>query len=203
MRFEGVIALVLAVNLVCALVCSFLASRSGRDPFGWVLAGGVLGPFALVALLASGQRVGGGARPAGPSEVLLPTDGSESSLAAVAHVIAVRPKIGSVTLLAVLPLERQDGAKSQPGSPVRRLYDEDVESHTGEAQRRLGAAAIPCGVVVRFGDPASEILRLAQEDRFGQIVMGRRGRGGVAKLLLGSVSERVVKGAQVPVTLAG
>ncbi|HVP05255.1 MAG TPA: universal stress protein [Dehalococcoidia bacterium] len=204
MSFAGFVAIVLAVNLICALVCSFVAGRSGRDPFGWVLAGGVLGPFAILALFAT--RSGG--RATAPPEalsgdVLLPTDGSAASLEAVRYVTQSRPKVGSVTLLAVLPLEREEGAQAGASSPLRREYEEEVDGHTGEAQRQLAAAGIPCTVAIRFGDPAAEILRLANEGRFQQIVMGRRGRGGVAKLLLGSVSDRVVKDAPIPVTVAG
>ena len=60
-----------------------------------------------------------------------------------------------------------------------------------------------CRVETRFGDPATEIVRFAAEGGFDHIVMGRRGRGGVAKLLLGSVSEKVLKDATIPVTVAG
>jgi len=42
--------IVIAANLVSAAVCGFLASRNGRDPFGWQLLGAVLGPVALVIL---------------------------------------------------------------------------------------------------------------------------------------------------------
>jgi len=209
MSFEAVVAIALAVNLVCALICSFVAGRSGHDPFAWVLAGGLLGPFGLVALIAVGRgdEPSGTHAPSAPrgagGQVLLPTDGSESSLAAVEHVMRSHPPTGGVTLLAVLPVERREGALEDASSPLRRGFDEELDDHVGEARRRLERAGVTCRVETRFGDPATEIVRLAAEGGFDNIVMGRRGRGGVAKLLLGSVSDQVVKNAAIPVTVAG
>jgi nucleotide-binding universal stress UspA family protein len=205
MSFEAFVAIVLAVNLLCALFCAFVASRSGRDPFSWVLSGAILGPFAVVALLA-GRRIDRAPRAPRPTgdgrgRVLVPTDGSDSSLAAVEHVIQSHPP--GVTLLAVLPLERQGGARADASSPSHREYEEELDGHVAEARLRLERAGVNCRVEVRFGDPAAEITRLATEDGFERIVMGRRGRGGVAKLLLGSVSDQVVKSAPIPVTVAG
>ena len=205
MSFTAVVALVLAINLVCALMCGFIAGRTGRDPFSWVLAGGILGPFALIALAAvGGKRSPSVSAPATAvvGGVLIPVDGSEPSLAAVQHVIDSPARNGPVTLVAVLPLERGDGALAEPFTPMRREYDEDVELHLGEARRRLQSAGISYEEVVRFGSAAEEILRLAETGGYSQIVMGRRGRG-LAQLLLGSVSDNVVKNARIPVMLAG
>jgi nucleotide-binding universal stress UspA family protein len=58
-------------------------------------------------------------------------------------------------------------------------------------------------VVVRFGEPASEILKLAGETDCDLIVLGRCGRGKAATLLLGSVSDKVAKEAPCPVTVVG
>jgi nucleotide-binding universal stress UspA family protein len=49
------------------------------------------------------------------------------------------------------------------------------------------------------GDPAMEILRIAQEDKCDLVVMGTHGRTGVGRLLMGSVAEQVVRKAPCPV----
>lgn len=201
MSFEGVVAIALAVNLFSALISSFIASRSGHDPFSWALAGGLIGPFGLIALLAtrshgsSAEAPAAGAPSGGEGDVLIPTDGSGPSLAAVDYFIESHRRGGSVTLLAVLPVERREAPRPE--------LEADVASHFGEAQKRLERAGVSCRIETRFGDPATEIVRFAAEGGFDQIVMGRRGRGGVAKLLLGSVSEKVLKDAPIPVTVAG
>jgi len=50
--------------------------------------------------------------------------------------------------------------------------------------------------ITRAGDPAKEILSVASEERADVIVMGRRGIGDVAELLLGSVSRKVTQRAE-------
>jgi nucleotide-binding universal stress UspA family protein len=49
------------------------------------------------------------------------------------------------------------------------------------------------------GDPAMEILRLAEETKCDLVVMGTHGRTGLGRLLMGSVAEQVVRKAQCPV----
>ena len=49
------------------------------------------------------------------------------------------------------------------------------------------------------GGPAGAILRIAEELESEVIVLGTRGRSGLAHLLLGSVAEKIVRGASIPV----
>lgn len=49
------------------------------------------------------------------------------------------------------------------------------------------------------GHPATEIVRLAQEEGADLIVMGTHGRGGLARVLVGSVAEAVLRHAPCPV----
>jgi nucleotide-binding universal stress UspA family protein len=52
------------------------------------------------------------------------------------------------------------------------------------------------------GDPATEIVRLAAEAKADLIVMGTHGRGGLGRLLMGSVAEQVMRKAPCPVVTA-
>ena len=63
------------------------------------------------------------------------------------------------------------------------------------------SAGIACVRYVRIGHPGDEIAACAAEHGCDAIVMGTRGMGTVAGLLLGSVATRVLRVAQVPVTL--
>ena len=212
MSFAAFMAIVLGVNLVCAVVSAFIARRWGRDPFSWVLVGAVLGPFGLVALIA--LRPGAARRPSAPlqpaavvpgagNRILLPVDGSEESLAAVRHVAeAIAENLADVLLLTVLPIERGEGVSGGPESPRRREIEEEARSHLGRAEGLLRSAGMACRTEVRFGDPAEEILKAADGGEFDFIVIGRRGRG-LSRALLGSVSDRVAKNARTPVTVVG
>jgi len=51
------------------------------------------------------------------------------------------------------------------------------------------------------GEPAEEIVKLAEQISAAQIVMGSHGRQGFSRLLMGSVAESVVRSAKCPVTI--
>jgi nucleotide-binding universal stress UspA family protein len=50
-----------------------------------------------------------------------------------------------------------------------------------------------------MGDTAREIVHLAEDIEAGLVVMGSRGRGGIRRTLMGSVSDSVVRHAHCPV----
>jgi nucleotide-binding universal stress UspA family protein len=52
------------------------------------------------------------------------------------------------------------------------------------------------------GDPADQILRVAQEGGYDLVVMGTHGRTGLGRLLMGSVAEKVMRKAPCPVLVA-
>jgi universal stress protein A len=73
---------------------------------------------------------------------------------------------------------------------------------TRELERRadsLRAAELPVDIAIGFGDVADQILELAGETKADVIVMGTHGRSGLSQLLVGSVAEKVVRQAPVPV----
>jgi nucleotide-binding universal stress UspA family protein len=58
---------------------------------------------------------------------------------------------------------------------------------------------VPVSLTATGGDPADQILRYAGLHPIDLIVVGTHGRTGVGRALLGSVAERVVRGARCPV----
>jgi nucleotide-binding universal stress UspA family protein len=65
----------------------------------------------------------------------------------------------------------------------------------------LGTARVSYTTRMEEGRAATEIVRVADEVEADVVVMGRRGRGGVAELLLGSVSHEVAQHCKRPVML--
>jgi nucleotide-binding universal stress UspA family protein len=63
----------------------------------------------------------------------------------------------------------------------------------------LAGPDVPVTVSSTGGDPAQEILRYAERHPIDLIVVGTHGRSGVSRVLLGSVAERVLRGARCPV----
>jgi nucleotide-binding universal stress UspA family protein len=123
--------------------------------------------------------------------ILLGYDGSDDSEKAAALAVSLAQKYEATIIVCHafghLPLT------SKPGE-VRRLVDPVVE--------RLSKLGIPTVVAIPDSVPAQGILDSADEHHADIIVMGSRGRGTFANLLLGSTSERVLRFAKVPVLIA-
>jgi len=97
---------------------------------------------------------------------------------------------------------------SDPGS--YRTIDASIEglksilrNEGDEAIKYIVGRAKTDGVDVRKwimeGQPAKEILKLAEEQSVDLIVMGTLGRSGIEKFLLGSVADKVIRGSRIPV----
>lgn len=98
---------------------------------------------------------------------------------------------GAPEMLAFGAPEVQAGEAEQ----LRRT----VSAWEAEATQRSGA---PVAAVVAPGDAAAEVLRHAATRGAGLIVVGTHGRTGVKRLVLGSVAERIVREARIPVLVA-
>lgn len=135
---------------------------------------------------------------------LVPIDGSPSAMRALGHAIAESEgKAGvQVHLLNVQPLPVHT-FPSKLVSPD--LIDQELRRE-GRAMLEEARAAVQTGGLapvchVRIGHPGEQIAACAAEHGCDAIVMGTRGMGAVAGLLLGSVATKVVHVTQVPVTL--
>jgi nucleotide-binding universal stress UspA family protein len=64
---------------------------------------------------------------------------------------------------------------------------------------RPNDSSIPITHLLDEGDPASVIVEAAQAQNCDLIVMGTHGRGGLNRLLMGSVTEKVLRNSTVPV----
>ena len=69
---------------------------------------------------------------------------------------------------------------------------EEVRQEADTAAGRLGDTGLDARPIVLEGDPASEIVRFAEERGIGTIVIGTRGHTGLARLILGSVARNVL-----------
>jgi len=71
-----------------------------------------------------------------------------------------------------------------------------------DLETALSDAGVGADVVGSVGDPAPEVVRLADEHDADMIVVGRRDRSGASQALFGSTSEEIVERSPVPVVVA-
>ena len=84
---------------------------------------------------------------------------------------------------------------------MERDAGQDATDITEHVRAELGLANAEARVL--RGDPATAICHLAEEVDAGAIVIGSRGRGGIKRAMLGSVSDHVVRNAPCTVMVTG
>jgi nucleotide-binding universal stress UspA family protein len=129
------------------------------------------------------------------ARILIPTDFGDASEAALAYGREIAERFDAALHLihiAENPFLRAVASdrRSLEEAPMRWLQERLTDT-----DRRRGAAAI----VEQSDEPANEILRYANSANIDLIVMGTHGRTGLARVVLGSVAEAVVRAASCPV----
>ncbi|WP_273838244.1 universal stress protein [Halococcus sp. PRR34] len=130
-------------------------------------------------------------------DILLPTDGSEGNRRAIDHAIAIADEIdATVHALHVVNTSEYDG--------LERSALDSLEASGTDALENVEDAASRISVEVEthleHGSPYRKVLAAVDDVDADTIIMGTSGRTGLNRLLLGSVAERVVREATVPVT---
>ncbi|HEU4495188.1 MAG TPA: universal stress protein [Rubrobacteraceae bacterium] len=136
-----------------------------------------------------------------PTRILLATDGSEDAAVATRAAMDIANRSGSelhvMHAFEFIPPREYMNVALRLHSPSdfagqgQRLLDEQV-------RRVEEAGGNVAGAHLRMGSPVDQILYASEELEAGLVVVGRRGLGGVKRLLMGSVSEGVVHHVRRP-----
>ena len=135
--------------------------------------------------------------------IVLGLDGSSGSEAAMQWCIEAAPDLhAEVVAVYALPPVVSIVPMPMPG-PVPLAYGEEMrELMVRELDgwcKPLDAAGVPYRTEVMDGSPADVLMRVADEIDAAMIVVGRRGHGGFAELLLGSVPNQLSHHATRPI----
>lgn len=149
--------------------------------------------------------------------ILLPVDGSECADSAAENAIdlartydaalhvlyVVDVRLGYADSLADRPTVESDADSGSPDAGDADRWSEAVKTR-GEAvvddvAERARAAGVDVVPAIKIGDPESVIVTYADDDAIDLVVMGTHGQSGLARLLLGSTTEYVLRRANVPV----
>ncbi len=140
-----------------------------------------------------------------PTTILLATDGSDEAKMATQAATELSRETGSeVHLIYVLPTPAQLTGHHLYSDEVRESLiggaERDAETFLKEQAEQISSGGGKVAEThLRSGDPDKEILRAAEALGVGLIVIGSRGLGAVARMLIGSVSDSVVRHAHCPV----
>ena len=142
--------------------------------------------------------------------ILLPLDGSPLAEAALPAAEQVAKRFGAkLVLLEVVPpgdvsAWMAPGARANAPEEKKRLFQHDrelAEEYLSAKVHSLKAEDITAEAMVKVGDPVDEILALIGGAGISLIVMATHGRGGLSKLIFGSVAEKVVHHCNIPVMI--
>jgi nucleotide-binding universal stress UspA family protein len=137
--------------------------------------------------------------------ILLPTDGSELSAAAIKQGIRFAKSIGAkVTGLCVMPLQHpffyETEIPMDALEQVAKRCKELADTYLAAAEKEASEAGVACDLVYEKNDyPYEAIIRVAEQKGCDLIMMASHGRRGVGALLIGSETQRVLTHSKIPV----
>jgi len=190
-------------------ITTFDGLRYGAGAFGALLV------FAIGRFFTARARRGarrdappaaadGAARPL--RKVLLAVDGSEGSLRAAQHVLALRQEMREPAALEVQLINVQRPVPGDVGSfvsarSIDEYQHERSETALAPVRQLMSSQGMACKEHPAIGTPSDVIARTAREEGCDLIVMGARGFGSHAAALIGSVATGTLEASTVPVLL--
>ncbi|ELY47453.1 universal stress protein [Natronorubrum sulfidifaciens] len=138
--------------------------------------------------------------------ILVPTDGSDPATAAIKEAIELAAQndaeLHALYVVEPIPL----GGFSAGAEPASAEWSDVVEKQRDEGNAATAEIAelarehdLEVVEAIEHGKPNVQILEYADEHDIDAIVMGTHGRSGADRLVLGSVTEKVVRKSEVPV----
>ncbi|MGB8518960.1 MAG: universal stress protein [Candidatus Tumulicola sp.] len=136
--------------------------------------------------------------------VLVATDGSEASMAAVRTAVELTASLGGEGRLHVAAVVDYAGvpgvfAKQPPAAPD--LLSEEASTALELAGQILAEAAVPAERHLLHGEVVEALLRCAAENAVDILVAGFHGRNRLARLVMGSVVGKLVRSTHLPVVV--
>jgi nucleotide-binding universal stress UspA family protein len=159
-------------------------------------------------ILVRPSEKGAAAEPLGWGEIVVPLDGSPLAEAVLGPVTALaRVWDAEISLVQVVspvlltsdpPLPFPTGYADQ----VTRIRREAAQDYIQDVAGRLRESGVKAtGITLVGGGVADTLLGLLRPERVGLLAIATHGRGGVRRLVLGSVADKLVRAAELPVLI--
>ena len=134
--------------------------------------------------------------------IVVPTDFSPASEAALKHAIGLAPQLDCdlhVVHVWQLPVYTVPDGYFMLGAEATGRLVEGLEKSLADLKAKHSGPELQIKTYLREGAPDIEVHRLVEELGAGLVVMGTHGRKGIAHALLGSIAEKIVRTSKVPV----
>lgn len=133
-------------------------------------------------------------------DILLPTDGSDAVERAVEEALHLAELAGGrLHVLYVVDTSAAGGVPEAEAMALREMLEQSGREAIAAVETAAADRDVPVSTVLRGGSAHREIVAYADEADVDLIVMSTHGRAGLDRLLLGSVTERVIRQATRPV----
>ena len=142
--------------------------------------------------------------------IMVPTDGSENAIRAGEYAISLADLSGADIIVLNVIDTYYLAAIPQPD--VRESVDEELRADIQKAVERFEKEIeenkcngqcqnVNFKILIKEGKPADIILKTVDEEGIDQVIIGKSGKHGLEKFLLGKTTDKVVKEAKVPVNV--
>lgn len=128
---------------------------------------------------------------------LVPIDGSRKSLQALRYAVNFAEKIDSQVVVLNVQIE-SDVTIVEPISWDAPVLKERAEKVFSLAKKELEGSKVNVEYKMLQGNPAREIIKYADDQKFDLVVIGAHGLSGIKEFLLGSVANKVSRHSMVP-----
>jgi len=139
-------------------------------------------------------------------KILVTLDGSELSESILSHVITIATscQVPEVVLLRVRePLDNKVRVALDPEivKELDQAYHDEYANYLKGIATTLNKKKITAKTEVLAGDPVKEILKYSKDNNIDLIIMSTHGRSGVSRIVFGSVANKIIRQAEVPILL--
>lgn len=135
--------------------------------------------------------------------IVVPTDGSDASAAAVDHGVSIAEPYGAtVHFLHVVDVGTEMSAPGTVAPELTETLEQEADDVLDAAAAQAEEAGVTYERTVLEGTPHEAIVEYSTDRAMDLIVMGASGRSGIADRLLGSSTDRVIRSAETSVLVA-
>jgi nucleotide-binding universal stress UspA family protein len=122
--------------------------------------------------------------------VLAATDGSRYSKIAVDEAIRIaKASKGKLTIVSVVDVTEEFETEAPE---LTEGFEKQFKAMVEKIKKQARTKGVKAEGIVKIGEPYNVIISTAKEKKVDLIVMGSHGRRGISRLLMGSVTERVI-----------